>query len=111
MYLKKTSGPRSVTTAGDSILSLSDLPPAGILRWVASRKAKVVRAVLYGLITQQTAPQQYNLSVDEFKSWVQALHDHGESALKTTRSKSIDNPKENFNTNLNNLILTFLDHY
>ena len=93
MYLKKTSGPRSVTTANGSILSLADLPPAGTVRWVASRKATVVRAVLYGLISQNKALDLYNLSVDEFQSWVQALHDHDETALKTTRSQKYRQPK------------------
>jgi len=93
MYLKKTSGPRSVTTANGSILSLADLPPAGTVRWVASRKATVVRAVLYGLISQNNALDLYNLSVDEFQSWLQALHDHGETALKTTQSQKYRQPK------------------
>ena len=93
MYLKKTSGPRSVTTANGSILSLDNLPPVGTLRWVASRKATVVRAVLYGLISQDKALELYNLSIDEFQSWVQALHDHGETALKTTQSQKYRQPK------------------
>ena len=91
MYLKKTSGPRSVTTANGSSLSLDNLPPVGTLRWVASRKATVVRAVLYGLISQDKALKLYNLSIDEFQSWVQALHDHG--ALKTTQSQKYRQPK------------------
>ena len=93
MYLKKTSGPRSVTTANGSILSLDNLPPVGTLRWVASRKATVVQAVLYGLISQDKALKLYNLSIDEFQSWVQALHDHGEIALKTTQSQKYRQPK------------------
>ena len=84
-------------TANGSILSLDNLPPVGTLRWVASRKATVVRAVLYGLISQDKALKLYNLSIDEFQSWVQALHDHGEIALKITQSQKYIQPKENCN--------------
>jgi len=75
MYLKRTSRPRSVTTANGSILSHSDLPHEDTIRWVASRKAKVVRAVLYGLITEEDALTRYNISLDEFhfpKIWFEA---------------------------------------
>ena len=82
MYLKSSSRPRSVTTANGSILSHNDLPHEDIIRWVASRKAKVVRAVLYGLITEEDALTRYNISLDEFHSWLLAIHDHGEIALK-----------------------------
>lgn len=51
MYLKKVEGPRAVTLADGSIMSQADLPPSETQRWVASRKAAVVRGVLYGLIT------------------------------------------------------------
>ena len=82
MYLKRTSRPRSVTTANGSILSHSDLPHEDTIRWVASRKAKVVRAVLYGLITEEDALTRYNISLDKFHSWLLAIHDHGEIELK-----------------------------
>ena len=84
MYLRSYSRPRSVTTANSSILSHNDLPHEDIIRWVASRKAKVVRAVLYGLITEEDALTRYNISLDEFHSWLLAIHDHGEIALKAT---------------------------
>ena len=87
MYLKKVDGPRAVTLADGTIMSQADLPPAGTQRWVASRKAAVVRGVVYGLITQNEALQRYNLSEEEFRSWVLAVADHGEDALKTTTLK------------------------
>ena len=37
----------------------ADLPPADTRRWVASRKAVVVKAVVYGLITQAEALERY----------------------------------------------------
>ena len=84
MYLKKVDGPRSVTLADGSVMSHADLPSARTRRWVASRKAAVVRGVVYGLITQSDALERYGLSEDEFIEWVRAVSDHGEAALKAT---------------------------
>jgi hypothetical protein len=84
MYLKKVNGPRSVTLADGSVMTQSDLPPANTKRWVASRKASVVRGVAYGLITQSEALKRYQISADEFQEWVRAVTEHGEDALKAT---------------------------
>jgi hypothetical protein len=51
MFLKRVDGPRQVTLPDGSILTRADLPPADTRRWVASRKAIVVKAVVFGLIT------------------------------------------------------------
>ena len=51
---------------------------------LASRKAAVVRGVLYGLITQEAALDRYGLSAEEFTEWVRAVSEHGEDALKAT---------------------------
>ena len=84
MYLKKVDGPRSVTLADGSVMSRADLPSADTRRWVASRKAAVVRGVVYGLITQSEALERYGISDDEFLEWLQAVTEHGEGALKAT---------------------------
>ncbi|MEM6941757.1 MAG: DUF1153 domain-containing protein [Pseudomonadota bacterium] len=84
MYLKKVDGPRSVTLADGRVMSQADLPPPNTKRWVASRKAAVVRGVVYGLISQKEALDRYQISEDEFLEWVRAVSDHGEAALKTT---------------------------
>lgn len=84
MYLKKVDGPRSVTLADGSIMSRADLPPADTRRWVASRKAAVVRGVVYGLITQSEALARYGISDEEFMEWLRAVTEHGEAALKAT---------------------------
>jgi Protein of unknown function (DUF1153) len=62
MFLKRVDGPRQVTLPDGSILSRADLPPADTRRWVASRKAVVVRAVVYGLISEKEALDRYALS-------------------------------------------------
>ena len=84
MYLKKVDGPRAVTLPDGSVLSQADLPNASTRRWVASRKAAVVRGVLYGLITREAALERYNLSDEEFDEWLRAVANHGEAALKAT---------------------------
>ncbi len=65
-------------------MSLSDLPSPQTTRWVASRKALVVKAVSCGLITEDDACEMYNLSSEELDSWKTAIKTHGMKALKTT---------------------------
>lgn len=84
MYLKKVEGPRAVTLPDGRVMSRADLPPADTSRWVASRKAAVVRGVLYGLIPRAEALDRYGLSEEEFLGWVSAVSEHGEEALKAT---------------------------
>ena len=84
MYLKKVDGPRQVALPDGSTLSRADLPPAQTRRWVASRKAVVVKAVIYGLISQDEAMERYALSEEEFVLWRQAVETHGEKALRVT---------------------------
>jgi len=84
MYLRKIDGPRSVTLADGTIMTRADLPPSETRRWVASRKAAVVRAVNAGLVTRDEALERYALSDEEFSEWETAVLEHGESALKAT---------------------------
>ena len=84
MYIKKAKGPRSVRLPDGTLMSLADLPSVDTKRWVASRKAAVVRAVAHGLIEIEDALEAYGLSEDEFMAWVRAVAEHGEDALKTT---------------------------
>ena len=84
MYLKRVDGPRQVTLPDGSILSRADLPSPDTRRWVASRKAVVVKAVVFGLITEAEALERYALSAEEFGLWRQAIDKHGEKALRVT---------------------------
>ena len=84
MYLKKVDGPRAVTLPDGSIMTRADLPPKDTRRWVASRKASVVKGVVFGLIPQTEALKMYGLSEEEFESWKNAIQEHGEVALKAT---------------------------
>ncbi|MFA8443183.1 DUF1153 domain-containing protein [Yoonia sp.] len=84
MYLRKVEGPRSVTLPDGTIMTRADLPSEKTRRWVASRKAAVVRAVTAGLITRNEALERYALSDEEFAEWETAVDQHGEAALKAT---------------------------
>ncbi len=88
MYLRKVQGPRAVTLPDGSVMTRADLPPPDTCRWVASRKAAVVRAVTVGLITRSEAIERYALTDEEIDSWLSAVARHGEKALKATRLQS-----------------------
>lgn len=84
MYIKRVHGPRAVTFDDGSVLSLADLPPGDTRRWVASRKAIVVKAVSSGLLSRKAALERYSLSDEEFDIWEKAISEHGMDALKVT---------------------------
>jgi hypothetical protein len=60
------------------------LPDANTRRWVASRKAIVIKAVKHGLLTESEAKERYALSDEEYALWVAAIEKHGEKALRVT---------------------------
>jgi len=91
MYLRKVDGPRTVTLPDGSTMSRADMPDANTRRWVASRKAAVVRGVLAGLLPLKEALEIYGLSEDEFDMWRAAVETHGEAALKTTALQKFRN--------------------
>lgn len=84
MFLKSVDGPRAVTLPDGTVMTRADLPSPDTRRWVARRKAAVVRAVQYGLISQDEAESRYALSAEEFEEWRRAVENHGEVALKVT---------------------------
>jgi hypothetical protein len=84
MYLKKVDGPRQVALPDGTILTRADLPNPETRRWVASRKAIVVKAVKYGLLSESEAKERYSLSDEEYALWVEAIDKHGEKALRVT---------------------------
>lgn len=92
MYLRKLDGPRAVTLPDGSVMTRADLPAADTRRWVASRKAAVVRAVAAGLVTRDWAIGTYGLSEDEMASWEAAVRQYGEEALKATRVQRYRQP-------------------
>ena len=83
--LKQKTSPASVTGPEGETLTLGDLPPSDTVRWVMRRKAQVVAAVKGGLLTFEEACRRYNLSEEEFSSWVRMIERHGMKGLRTTR--------------------------
>ena len=84
MYLKKIDGPRAVTLSDGTVMTQADIPPVETTRWVASRKAAVVRGITAGLISQEDALERWSLSDAELEEWLGAVKTHGEVALKAT---------------------------
>lgn len=87
MYIRRVPGPVSVTLPDGTQMTRADLPAPDTDRWVASRKAAVVRAVDCGLMTAAEAQATYGLSEEELDGWRQAVARHGEAALKATAAQ------------------------
>ncbi len=65
-----------------SILTEPDLPPKNLRRWVARRKAEIVAAVEGGLLTDCEACARYNISREEFSTWMSAYDAGGVPGLR-----------------------------
>ena len=50
-------------------MTLAELPPRGLRRWLPHHKALVVAAMRHGLMTFEEACERYSLSIDEYLSW------------------------------------------
>ncbi len=92
MYIKKTSFPRAVKLPDGTIISQADLPDESIVRWVASRKALLVKAVYFELISRRDALERYDLSEEEFDSWCASFRQFGQAGLRVTKTKIYRQP-------------------
>ncbi len=72
----------AVRLGDGTIISLSDLPDRNTKRWVASNKADVVRVFMAGLISEEEVCERYDLSEEEFQSWLNRYVAGGKQALK-----------------------------
>lgn len=70
--------------AGNKTASV-ELPPPDTKRWTARRKGMVVEAVHRGMTTIEEVCRRYDLSVDEFLSWHNAMQRHGVQGLQITK--------------------------
>jgi hypothetical protein len=66
-------------------LTLNDLPPSHLKRWISRRKAEVVTAVDGGLITRQEACERYGLSREELLQWERGFKAYGMAGLRATK--------------------------
>jgi len=67
-----------------SILTLANLPPVHLKRWVARRKAEVIAAVKGGLLTMSEACARYCISSDEFREWERHYESDGLAGLRAS---------------------------
>jgi len=64
---------------------MGDLPPPSTKRWVARRKAAVLRALRSGAISMEEACRRYELSEEELLAWQRAFEVHGLPGLRASR--------------------------
>ena len=95
MHIKKFQGPHTMQLPFGNFMIRAYMPQKFTKRWVASRKATVVNAVLIWSISLDEAFNLYVLSHDEHTIWEIAVAHYGERALGVTSLKNINNPKNN----------------
>ena len=54
-------------------MTLAQLPPRGLKRWLPHHKALVVAAMRHGLMTFEEACERYSLSAEEYLSWLRSF--------------------------------------
>ena len=64
------------------VLTLANLPPKNLKRWIARRKADVVAAVEGSLLSEADACARYNISREEFAGWLEAFDREGVPGLR-----------------------------
>ena len=67
-----------------SILTPSNLPQPGRIRWVAQRKAELIAAVSGGLLTMDDACLRYAISTEEFTDWERRYVQRGLGGLRVS---------------------------
>ena len=68
-------------------MTLAQLPPRGLKRWLPQHKALVVAAVRHGLLTFGEACERYSLSAEEYLSWQRAFDAAQPPAAMTARDR------------------------
>lgn len=84
---EQTSGPNPIIEQAREPLTMENLPPPNIRRWITRRKAEVVAAVRTGLLSLDEACVRYGITIEEFLSWQRLLDEHGLQGLRATRLK------------------------
>ena len=80
MTLSKEAATIRIGTALDDAL-----PPVETTRWVARRKAAVVRAIADGTLDRSEACARYGISEAELRLWEHAIACAGVPGLRVTR--------------------------
>ena len=66
------------------MLTLNNLPPPDLKRWVARRKAEVITAVNGGLLTMPEACARYSISLEELLEWQRHYEAEGLEGLRAS---------------------------
>jgi len=82
---EQTSRPNPIIEQMGKPLTMDDLPPPNIGRWITRRKAEVVTAVRTGLLSLDGACARYGITIEEFLCWQRLLDEHGMQGLRVTR--------------------------
>ena len=82
---ERTSRPNPTIEQVGEPLTMDDLPPPNIRRWVTRRKAEVVTAVRTGLLSLDEVCVRYGITIEEYLSWQRLLDEHGLQGLRVTR--------------------------
>lgn len=69
----------------EGLSAIDRMPPSDTKRWVASRKADVVRGIREGVVTRTEACTRYSLSDEELRLWERAIDAAGTPGLRVTR--------------------------
>ena len=67
-------------------VTLAQLPPIGLKRWLPHHKALVVAAVRNGLLTFGEACERYSLTAEEYLCWQRAFDATRPPAATTKRN-------------------------
>lgn len=73
------------STFSERMSPLESLPPPTTRRWVARRKAQVVKAVEAGLLTEAEACRTYRMTAEELAGWQRSLALAGVRGLLATK--------------------------
>ncbi len=82
---EQTNSPDPIIEQVGEPLTMDDLPPPNIRRWIRQRKAQVVNAVQTGRLSLDEACLRYGITIEEFLSWQRLLDEHGLQGLRATR--------------------------
>ena len=85
-------GPKLLFGPTGDPLTLDDLPPPTLKRWITRRKAEVVTAVRAGLIDLDEVCERYSITAEEYLSWQRLMEDHGLKGLRATRLQDYRGP-------------------
>jgi transposase-like protein len=73
-------------------IAARELPPPDTARWTPGRKASVVKAVLSGVMSMEEVCRRYGVSVEEFRSWHNAMERHGMRVCAPLSSRNTASP-------------------